>query len=302
MNFILYCIATVGIGLAVFFYKKDESTYKKIDLMMDEILNNENISISDLEDAKISFLANKARRIQEKLRIEIDEAETERDQVKKLISNMSHQLKTPLANVMIYQELLEKDSLKVEDRKKFNIKMKSQIEKIHWILNSLFKMVRLEQNDISFQAENLSIKKTITRAINGVIKKAELKKISINIEEFSDSILWHNEKWTAEALENIMENAIKYSNDSESIIISLHKYEMYTAISIIDNGIGIKKEDQMNIFHRFYRSSDVENIEGSGIGLYLSKLILEKENGYITVKSSYNKGSKFTMFLQNCKN
>ena len=94
MNFILYCIATVGIGLAVFFYKKDESTYKKIDLMMDEILNNENISISDLEDAKISFLANKARRIQEKLRIEIDEAETERDQVKKLISNMSHQLKS----------------------------------------------------------------------------------------------------------------------------------------------------------------------------------------------------------------
>ena len=77
---------------------------------------------------------------------------------------------------------------------------------------------------------------------------------------------------------------------------------MYTAISIIDNGRGIKKEEQIKIFHRFYRSPDVEDVEGSGIGLYLSKLILEKENGYITVESQYKKGTKFTVLLQNCKN
>ena len=302
MNFISYGIATVGIGLAVFFYKKDQSNYRKIDLMMDEVLSGKKITISDLEDEKISSLASKAIRIQEKLKIEIDEAENERDQVKKLISNMSHQLKTPLANVMMYQELLEDENLQLENRKKFQGKMKNQLEKIHWILNSLFKMVRLEQNAISFEAENLSIKKTLTRAVNGVIGKAENKDISINIDEFLDIVLWHNEKWTSEALENILENAVKYSDKGGKITISLHKYEMYTAISIIDNGRGIKKEEQIKIFHRFYRSPDVEDVEGSGIGLYLSKLIVEKENGYITVESQYKKGTKFTVLLQNCKN
>ena len=283
-------------------HKKDQNNYKKIDLMMDEVLSGKKISISDLEDEKISSLASKAIRIQEKLKIEIDEAENERDQVKKLISNMSHQLKTPLANVMMYQELLEDENLQLENRKKFQWKMKNQLEKIHWILNSLFKMIRLEQNDISFAAENLSIKKTLTRAVNGVIEKAEKRDISINIDEFVDILLWHNEKWTSEALENILENAVKYTDKGGNITISLHKYEMYTAISIVDNGKGIKKEEQVKIFHRFYRSPDVEDIEGSGIGLYLSKLILEKENGYITVESQYKKGSKFTVLLQNCKN
>ena len=192
MNFISYGIATVGIGLAVFFYKKDQSNYRKIDLMMDEVLSGKKITISDLEDEKISSLASKAIRIQEKLKIEIDEAENERDQVKKLISNMSHQLKTPLANVMMYQELLEDENLQLENRKKFQGKMKNQLEKIHWILNSLFKMVRLEQNAISFEAENLSIKKTLTRAVNGVIVKAENKYIYINIDEFLDIVLWNN--------------------------------------------------------------------------------------------------------------
>ena len=101
---------------------------------------------------------------------------------------------------------------------------------------------------------------------------------------------------------NLLENAIKYTEKGGTVCVSVHPYELYTEIRISDNGRGIRQEELTDIFKRFYRSPEVENMEGSGIGLYLSNLILEKEKGYITVVSEYGKGSCFSVFLQNCKN
>lgn len=304
MNIIPILMGIVGIFLAVFFYLRERNNYKRIDRMLDEILEEQKLSESDIKEGSISALASKLVRIQEKLNLEIHQANEEREQVKGLISNMSHQLKTPLANIMMYQEILSESNLTPEKEQAFLKKMRTQTEKIHWILNSLFKMVKLEQNVITFDADFLSILPTIRKAVNEIYGKADKKGIQICIEEFENISLWHNEKWTAEAFSNILENAVKYSREGGTITLSFQQYEIYSAISITDCGIGMKKEEQTKIFHRFYRSPEVENVEGSGIGLYLSKLIIEKEKGYITVDSEYGKGSTFTIYLQKacCKN
>ena len=276
--------------------------YRTIDRMLDEILDGEPISQSDIREGEISVLASKAKRVKEKVDLGISTAEEEKEQVKSLISNMSHQLKTPLAGLMMYREMLEDEGTDEEMRKRFLGKMKGQSEKIDWILKSLFKMVNLEQGAVVFEAEALPVRDTILDAVTAVLDRADQRNIRILTEPFEDRMLWHNRKWTAEVLVNLLENGVKYTEPGGCITISVNPMEMYTEIAVRDTGRGIRKEELNEIFKRFYRSRDVENIEGSGIGLYLSRLILEQEKGYMTAESELGEGSKFSVFLQNCQN
>lgn len=275
-------------------------TYNKINQMMDDILEQRKIEISDLNEGELSAFAGKTKKIQEKIELEVDSAKEEKEQIKSLISNLSHQLKTPLSNVMMYRELLEEE-LPKEQKQQFLGKMQVQLNKIDWILQSLFKMVRLEQGAIQFEVESQGIRDTIFGAVNAVYEKAEKKQILIVTDSFKDMLLYHNRKWTMEVFENILENAVKYSKEQTQIKIEVYPLELFTEIRITDEGIGIKKSEQTDIFKRFYRSREVEQKEGSGIGLYLCRLILEQEKGYLTVASEYGKGSSFSVFLQNCQ-
>lgn len=296
------CLVLILAYGCLYMWKRNRKMYRVIDRMMDEILDGKKISESDIKEGEISALASKTKRIQQKVDFGLKSAEEEKEQVKRLISNMSHQLKTPLAGLMLYRELLEDDSLDMAARKKFLAKMKYQTEKIDWILQSLFKMINLEQGAIVFEAESLPIKATIQDAVSAVFDKAYKKKIRILTEIFQDRKLWHNKKWTAEVLTNLLENAIKYTKAGGTIHLSVHPMEMYTELRIQDTGIGIRQTELTQIFQRFYRSKDVKHIEGSGIGLYLSRLILEQEKGYIMVHSNLGEGSTFSVFLQNCQN
>lgn len=275
--------------------------YRQIDRMLEQVLNREMIETSDIQEGAISALASKMIRVQEKLEYELNSAQEEKEQVKSLISNMSHQLKTPLASAIMYRDLLEMEN-DHEQRQFFLDKMKLQLGKIDWILKSLFKMVRLEQGAIQFETANISLKDTLLSALGSIYAQAEKKEICIVTEPFTDCLLLHNKKWTAEVFVNILENAIKYSEKGSAIEIKVYPMELFTEIRFQDHGIGIRKEEFTDIFQRFYRSKDVENKEGSGIGLYLSRLILDQEKGYMTVSSDYGKGSCFSVFLQNCQN
>lgn len=269
--------------------------------MLEQVLNREKIEISDIREGGLSALAGKMIRVQETLEYEVDQAQKEKEQVKSLISNMSHQLKTPLSNVVMYRELLETEP-DAEQRADFLERMRLQLDKIDWILQSLFKMVKLEQDVIRFETEQASLKETLVSALSSVYEKAEKKEIRIVTEPFPDRLLEHNPKWTAEVFVNILENAVKYSKNGSQIEIQVRPLELFTEIRFRDHGIGIRKEEQNRIFQRFYRSRDVENREGSGIGLYLSRMILDKEKGYMTVASEFGKGSCISVFLQNCQN
>lgn len=273
--------------------------YKKIDEMLDALLHNDKTCIPQLQEGEISLLAHKAGRLQDKMEAEISRAELEKEQIKQLISNMSHQLKTPLSNIMLYEDiLLEKTGLTAQEREKFLRQMKIQTEKIEWILNSLFKMVQLEQDTIEFDIGSHSIKQTLAAAMSTVYEKALKKGIAFQMQDFSDARLLHNPEWTAEVFVNLFENALKYSPDGSSVQILFQSYEMYAVIQVKDQGIGIPLREQQEIFKRFYRGENAGDYQGSGIGLYLSKLIIEKEHGFITVDSQVGKGSCFSVFLQ----
>lgn len=277
-------------------------TYRMIDRLLDNVLNQETIEDSDVKEGEYSALVSKIKQIQEVLGSHIQNAEKEKEQVKSLVSNMSHQLKTPLANLSLYGEILGRNEVTPKQKEEFSGKMQRQIEKLSWIVESLSKMVKLEQNIDGFEVQNIGIKQTLLEAVDTVYDKLEKKEMDLVMEPFEDRLLYHNRKWTVEVFVNLLENALKYTKKGGRILISVKSYELYTEISFSDTGQGIRQEEMTDISKRFYRSSEVENMEGSGIGLYLSKLILEKEKGYITAASQYGKGSRFSVFLQNCKN
>ena len=282
--------------------REKRKTYRRIDELLDRVLNQEIILDSDVKEGEYSALVSKIKQIQEVLENHARSAETEKEQVKSLVSNMSHQLKTPLANLSLYVEILGKSELSKERKNEFFSKMQRQIEKLNWMVESLSKMVKLEQNLDDFEIKNTKIRQTILDAVDTVYEKLEKKDIQLDMESFEDRFLYHNRKWTVEVFVNLLENAIKYTEKGGFISIRVKSYELYTEIQISDNGRGIRQEELTDIFKRFYRSPEVENMEGSGIGLYLCNLILEKEKGYITAISEYGKGSCFSVFLQNCKN
>lgn len=294
---LLAAVGVMGTAFGMYERWKRKRLYQKTDAMLESVLEKQEVSVSDLKEGEISALAGKIRRIQEQQELSVQLAEEEKEQVKSLISNLSHQLKTPLANIKMYEEILLEEP-DAAARHQFLEKMKKQSEKLEWILNSLFKMVKLEQNVILFEAEMAPIRKTIQEAVSLIYEKAAQKQIQIQMGEIPDLLLYHNQKWTAEVFANLLENAVKYTKEGGLIQIDLHQYEMYAQIQIKDNGMGIRAEEYPLIFQRFYRSKDAGNLEGSGIGLYLSKLIAEKEKGYLQVESVYGKGSCFSVFLK----
>jgi len=255
-----------------------------------------NFPINEKFDSQIATLLKSLQR--DHLSI-VESSIKDKDMLQTLISDLAHQLKTPLTNLKMYQCILDDSSLSPEEVKIFKEKLKVQISKIEWIVQSLVNCMKLEEKTISFTTKSLPLKKTIFEAIDGVQFLADLKNIQIIC---NDSSSWninavHNYNWTREVFINVLENAIKYSDDNSEISISILKTELYIIISISDNGIGIKEQDFNKIFQRFYRCPDVRHLNGSGIGLYLSRLILERENGYITVESIYRKGSTFKIWL-----
>ena len=299
VTIILAVLLCLSIGYGVYQKRK---TYRLIDRLVDSVLSQEMIVSSDVEEGEYSALVSKIKQIQEVLGNHAQSAEKEKEQVKSLVSNMSHQLKTPLANLSLYAEILRKEEITPERKAMFSEKMQRQVEKLNWIVESLSKMVKLEQNIDGFEVKGTGMRRTILDAVDTIYEKLEKKEISFTLEPFEDRLLYHNRKWTAEVFVNLLENAVKYTDRGGTISIRVKNYDLYTEIQIADNGSGIRQEEMTDIFKRFYRSPEVENMEGSGIGLYLSNLILEKEKGYMTVVSEYGKGSCFSVFLQNCKN
>ena len=296
---ILAVLLFMSIGYNIYQKRK---TYRLIDRLLDCVLSREMIVASDLEEGEYSALVSKIKQIQEVLGKHASSAEQEKEQVKSLVSNMSHQLKTPLANISLYVQILSKEEITPEQKTVFSEKMQRQVDKLSWMVESLSKMVKLEQNIDDFEGKAIGIKQTILDAVDTIYEKLEKKEIYFTLEPFEDRLLYHNRKWTTEVFVNLLENAVKYTARGGTISICVKSYDLYTEIQIADNGRGIRQEEMTDIFKRFYRSPEVENMEGSGIGLYLSNLILEKEKGYMTVDSEYGRGSCFSVFLQNCKN
>lgn len=257
--------------------------------------NYDETRLSRLESRWKQYLASTVL-AEEKLR-------REKENVKGFVSDISHQTKTPMTNLKMYASLLE-ENLKAEthmESREESLEMLDEIirqtEKMEFLIHSLSKVSRLETDIVEVRPRRQEISLLLTDSVSGVRQKAAKKQIEIrNIYTGSGSACY-DLKWTKEALENILDNAVKYSPCGSEVLLSVTEYEMYAAVSVKDFGPGIREEDVPKIFGRFYRAEEVQQEEGVGIGLYLAREILKKENGYIKVKSVPGEGAEFILYL-----
>lgn len=298
---ILGAVLLVVLLLFVFWILWFLRQWRRLDEVLEQFQKGNwyEITIPDVEETRESRLVSEMRHILSRASAREGQAQNEKKQVKELISDLSHQLKTPLANIILDVELLENDQLDERQRKGFLEHTKEQAVKMQWLMQNLLKASRLENGIISFQAELIPIKETIAKAVGSVYAQASEKEIEIIMEVFQDFPLYHNRIWTAEAISNILDNAVKYSPEGSSITIRVQRLELYSSITIEDQGIGIAQQDYNKIFRRFYRGDNVRHEEGTGLGLYLAQLILRSEQGYLTVSSKQGKGSIFSIYLLN---
>jgi len=296
-------IAIAVCFLTVFFsYRYIRTNFDSIDRVLDSVLaRNTDLLFETTTDSRLSKLTHKAVKIIQMSAVDISKIRQEKEIIQSFISDMSHQMKTPLSGVAMYTDLLLGGNITEAERQEFLLRIKKGTEKLQWMMDSLVKMSRLEVGAIELSPVPSGIKQTIADSISTVYGAAARKNISIHTTHFEDVLLLHDRKWTSEAITNILENAIKYSFPDNKIDISVETLPIYTKIRITDYGIGIAPDEWNSIFKRFYRGRNAKGVDGAGLGLYLASLIFEKQGGYVLVDSKPGKYTTFSMFLQNCK-
>lgn len=299
---ILFIVFSIMVVIIFYCYEKMFHGYMmeiliKLSDMMATIADmKEKEVFESIDDTIFSKLQSQTIKLTKILKARNKKIEDDKNEIKALISDIAHQLKTPLTNLKIYGELLQDPSLSEVDRKEFNKIMIISLNKLSFLVESMIKMSRLESEVIQLKPSLESLNETVLLAIKQVHKKAEEKKINIIFENTDKIDIVHDKNWTTEGLFNILDNAVKYSDFQGEIKVKLQSYEVFVRIDIEDRGIEIPEEETPKIFSRFYRGTNVRDEEGIGIGLYLTREIMSRQGGYIKVKST--KGSTtFSVFL-----
>ena len=222
---------------------------------------------------------------------------SERADLQELISDISHQVKTPIANLKMVNATLLEQEVPSDKQREFLLASGTQLDKLDFLMQAMIKTSRLETGVISLEKKQQPIYDTLAMALGGIFLNAERKHIQVEVNCPETLVVSHDRKWTAEALFNILDNAVKYTPEYGSIRVCVESWEMHLKVSITDTGKGIPENQQGAIFRRFYREEDVHDIEGIGIGLYLAREIISLQNGYIQVTSQVGTGSTFSVFL-----
>lgn len=277
--------------------KKDAEIFaRQVEDALDAIVTGKEWQAEELEDSLWGRTGTQLAKAESIFRKKEADSLREKEVVKGLISDMSHQTRTPLANMKLYMELLEDEKLS-ENGRVFLSKMRDQMEKIDFLMQSMVKMSRLETGILQIHKENKNIYETIRHAVSNLVPEAATKKIDLYVNCDENMVIFHDSKWTEEAIYNILDNALKYTDPGGKIHVEAQKQELFYKISISDTGKGIAPERQAEIFTRFYREPEVHDKPGVGIGLYLARKIAEFQKGYIEVQSEVGKGACFSLYF-----
>ena len=270
--------------------------YNLLNKMLDDAISGE-FEEKNFDESELSKLQSKLMRYLTTSSISEKKLREEKENIEELITNISHQTKTPLTNIMMYSELLGEKA--DGELKEYAEEIHSQSRKLEDLITALVKMSRLETGIFRLQPETNSLMTVLKRAYDQALPKAKLKNIELILSEGTDAKANIDLKWTTEAVFNIIDNAIKYSGEGTSIKLKINTFEMFSSISVEDHGIGIGEEEIPKLFARFYRSRQASDNEGIGVGLYLARQLAEEQGGYIKVKSAPGKGSTFEIFFPN---
>lgn len=250
------------------------------------------------EDSLTSKLQSQILELSRRLDAQRERYMKESREIKSLISDISHQLKTPMANLGMYAGLLQDDELPEEKRREFTQHVAGQTDKLGWLTDSLIKLSRLETGIIELRRDQLlPLGNTVLAAIKQVYPQVEAKGMELRLEGHKTILLRHDPRWTTEAIYNLLDNAVKYTEAPGQIVITLRQYDLFARVDVQDSGCGIGSDELASVFQRFYRGVNARDTQGVGIGLYLARKIIAGQGGYIKVSSEPGKGSCFSVFL-----
>lgn len=290
------CIA-FGLAFAVLFLgylkiqkKQTMDIAKRIERIN---LGDYSLQIDRNSEDELSLLDNQIYRTAVKFREQAENSNKDKENLQKSLSDISHQLKTPLTSIIVMVDnILDDDDMPLEIRREFLNDIKHNTNTISFLVQSLLKLSKLDAEAVKFRYEQVEVKSIVDECIKNTAVMAEI--LGVRLEtDCNDIILNCDKKWLCEAVTNIIKNCIEHSQNG-NIKITADQNKLYTKISIKDNGSGITKEDLPHIFERFYKGKNSSD-DSVGIGLSLAKTIIEKQGGYISVSSELNKGSEFVI-------
>ncbi len=248
------------------------------------------------EDTIVSKLQNRVIKLVRILKQKNKMAEQEHENIKGLVSDISHQLKTPISNLRMYSQFLEDEALPPEKRREYVGVLQVSVERLYFLSENLIKVSRLESGLISLNMENQCLNETVMKSVKDIYPKAKKKKTEIEYYEDGKIVLLHDRNWTAEAVFNLLDNAVKYAKEGSRIILSVRRLGLFVEVSVEDENGAIAEEERAKVFTRFYRGKNSSREEGIGVGLYLSRQIAVRQGGYMNLRTT-DKGNVFSIML-----
>ena len=293
-----YVIAGIALllALAVVAYDRWRTacTMRRLDEMLTAAMNG-SFSKQNFDESRLSALESRLARYLTASALSERNVREQKDQISALISDISHQTKTPVANLQLYAQLLSEQPLTPQG-KDCSAAISAQAENLQRLIEVLVKTSRLETGILALHPQPDEITPVVERAAAQYAPKAAEKGITLTLGPHSGSAVF-DPKWTEEAVCNLLDNAVKYTLAGGVITVEVKNYELFSAIQVSDTGPGIPEGEQAKIFGRFYRAPGAYQAEGVGIGLYLTRQIAEKQGGYVKVESAPGKGSTFSLYI-----
>ena len=281
-------------GIVLAYRYKSRKMLKRLDQMLDTAINGE-FTEDSFDESMLSAVESKLAHYLAASTVSARNLREEKNKIESLISDISHQTKTPITNIMLYTELLSEQELSPKNQSCVKA-LEKQTEKLRILIDALVKTSRLETGIITLHPSFGSLQPVLRAAADQIKHKAEAKNIRLTVKE-DDAKALFDPKWTEEAVFNLLDNAVKYTPKGGQVTLYTTEYPLFTAVNVRDSGKGIPESEQPGIFRRFYRGTDHQKEEGIGIGLYLVRQIAENQGGYVKVFSRKGQGATFSIYI-----
>ena len=293
-------VVIISAGLWFYFRQRFVRMAEKVEDAIDAIIDGRELKTEELnKDTLFSKIQSKLEQLSEVTKSAEEKNVKQKEEIQKMVSDISHQLKTPIANITMYNDTILNHDLPAKQQYRFLKIMQKQVEKLDFLVRSLMKMSRLENSMIKLKKEENSLFDMVVEVVENLSIPMEKKKLDLQIDCPKNLRICYDRKWTAEALFNVMDNAVKYTPEYGKIRVEAEVLGMFVRLSVSDTGIGIAPEHMNDVFQRFFREEKVHNAKGVGIGLYLAREIITKQGGYMKVVSKEDAGSTFFIYLPN---
>lgn len=296
--FLMLCLA-----VQILLYRTAGAYMRKLVIQLSDLIDQltqlrENPVFPPLEDTMLSRLQQQVERLAAIWAGQNQQAKEDRDEIQRLVSDLSHQLKTPVATLQIYGSLLGDTDLSPEQRREYGARMNRALERLDFLLDSMVKLSRLETGSIRLQAAPVDVEELILNAALQVSKAAEEKAIDLAIQPLDHPVqVLCDKKWTEEAVFNILDNAVKYTPNEGRVALTVEAYETYCRIDVADTGCGIPPDEVTKVFQRFYRGKAAQTVDGAGLGLPLARKIIQEQGGWLKI-TSQERGCIFSVLLR----